>query len=85
MAQNQVKTMIKVPHSTVFDHDKVKLQLGQVSEAFGSFMEMAKFLQNQKLNQAQAKVFLTKLMTPQAKLLNEQYNIEKNKGYSKIL
>jgi phage/plasmid-like protein (TIGR03299 family) len=85
MAQNQVKTMIKVPHSTVFDHDKVKLQLGQVSEAFGSFMEMAKFLQNQKLNQAQAKVFLTKLMTPQAKLANEQYNIEKNKGYSKIL
>jgi phage/plasmid-like protein (TIGR03299 family) len=85
MAQNQVKTMISVPHSTVFDHDKVKLQLGQVSEAFGSFMEMAKFLQNQKLNQAQAKVFLTKLMTPQAKLLNEEYNIEKNKGYSKIL
>lgn len=85
MAQNDIRTMIKVPHSTVFDHDKVKLQLGQVSEAFGSFMEMAKFLQNQKLNQAQAKVFLTKLMTPQAKLANEQYNIEKNKGYSKIL
>jgi phage/plasmid-like protein (TIGR03299 family) len=85
MAQNDIRTMIKVPHSTVFDHDKVKLQLGQVSEAFGSFMEMAKFLQNQKLNQAQAKIFLTKLMTPQAKLANEQYNIEKNKGYSKIL
>jgi phage/plasmid-like protein (TIGR03299 family) len=85
MAQNDIRTMIKVPHSTVFDHDKVKLELGQVSEAFGSFMEMAKFLQNQKLNQAQAKVFLTKLMTPQAKLANEQYNIEKNKGYSKIL
>jgi len=85
MAQNDISTMIKVPHSTVFDHDKVKLELGQVSEAFGSFMEMAKFLQNQKLNQTQAKVFLTKLMTPQAKLLNEEYNIEKNKGYSKIL
>ena len=85
MAQNDIRTMIKVPHSTVFDHDKVKLELGQVSEAFGSFMEMAKFLQNQKLNQAQARVFLTKLMTPQAKLANEQYNIEKNKGYSKIL
>jgi phage/plasmid-like protein (TIGR03299 family) len=85
MAQNDIRTMIKVPHSTIFDHDKVKLELGQVSEAFGSFMEMAKFLQNQKLNQAQAKVFLTKLMTPQAKLANEQYNIEKNKGYTKIL
>jgi phage/plasmid-like protein (TIGR03299 family) len=48
MATNKTKSVVSVPHSTIFDHDKVTLELGKVTEAFGSFMEMAKFLQKQE-------------------------------------
>jgi phage/plasmid-like protein (TIGR03299 family) len=77
MAQNQVKTMVKVPHSTVFDHDKVKLQLGQVSDAFGSFMEMAKFLQSQEMNYAKADAFIKQLVSPD--YLIKEFEMDKNR------
>jgi coproporphyrinogen III oxidase-like Fe-S oxidoreductase len=77
MAQNQVKTMIKVPHSTVFDHEKVKNQLGQVSEAFGSFMEMAKFLQSQEMNYAKADAFIKQLVSPDYQI--KEFELDKNR------
>jgi phage/plasmid-like protein (TIGR03299 family) len=77
MAQNQVKTMVKVPHSTVFDHDKVKLQLGQVSDAFGSFMEMAKFLQSQEMNYAKADAFIKQLVSPDYQI--KEFDLDKNR------
>ena len=77
MAQNEVKTMIKVPHSTVFDHEKVKLQLGQVSEAFGSFMEMAKHLQAQEMNFAKADAFIKQLISPDYQI--KEFELDKNR------
>lgn len=77
MAQNEVKTMIKVPHSTVFDHEKVKNQLGQVSEAFGSFMEMAKFLQSQEMNHAKADAFIKQLVSPDYAI--KEFELDKNR------
>jgi phage/plasmid-like protein (TIGR03299 family) len=84
MAQNQVKTMVKVPHSTVFDHDKVKLQLGEVSEAFGSFMEMAKYLQKQEMLSLSADTFIRKLLEPISFNKPDDYELGTNKAYKAI-
>lgn len=85
MAQKDARTVVSVPHSTVFDHEKVKLELGAVSEAFGSFMEMAKFLQNQQLNVFQASEFVKKLITPVSQVKREEYDLTKNRAYQKIM
>ena len=75
---------VKVPHSTVFDHDKVKLQLGQVSEAFGSFMEMAKHLQKQEMLSLSADNFIRKLLEPVTFKKPEGYELGTSKAYQAI-
>ena len=81
MATNKTKSVVSVPHSTIFDHDKVKLELGKVTEAFGSFMEMAKFLQKQEMLSLAADNFIRKLVEPISQVKREDYELGKNKTY----
>jgi phage/plasmid-like protein (TIGR03299 family) len=84
MAHSHAKTLVSVPHSTVFDHDKVKNQLGMASEAFGSFMEMAKHLQKQQMLSLSADNFIKKLVEPLNQVKKEEYEIGKNRTYKAI-
>lgn len=84
MAHADAKTMVSVPHSTVFDHEKVKNQLGVASEAFGSFMEMAKYLQKQQMRSLEADMFIKKLVEPLNQVKKENYEIGKNRTYKAI-
>ena len=79
MATNNNKSVVSVPHSTVFDHEKVKLELGKVTEAFGSFMDMAKILQNQQLNAQKANEFIKALVAPISQVQREDYDLAKNR------
>jgi len=84
MAHADAKTMVSVPHSTVFDHTKVKDQLSIASEAFGSFMEMAKHLQKQKMLSLEADMFIRKLVEPLSQVKKDNYEITKNRTYQAI-
>jgi phage/plasmid-like protein (TIGR03299 family) len=79
MATNNNKSVVSVPHSTVFDHEKVKLELGKVTEAFGSFMDMAKVLQNQQLNAQKASEFIKALVAPISQVQREDYDLNHNR------
>lgn len=79
MATNSNKSVVSVPHSTVFDHEKVKLELGKVTEAFGSFMDMAKVLQQQQLNAQKANEFIKALVAPISQVQREEYDLNKNR------
>lgn len=79
MATNNNKSVVSVPHSTVFDHEKVKLELGKVTEAFGSFMDMAKVLQNQQLNAQKASEFIKALVAPISQVQREDYDLNRNR------
>lgn len=79
MATNTGRSVVSVPHSTVFDHEKVKLELGKVTEAFGSFMDMAKVLQQQQLNAQKANEFIKALVAPISQVQREEYDLNKNR------
>jgi len=76
---------VSLPHSTKFDHEKMKLKLGTAVESFGSFMEMAKLLQSKKMNVKQANAFITSLIAPISQVKHEESNIEDNRAYKRIL
>jgi phage/plasmid-like protein (TIGR03299 family) len=87
MATNDKSHCVSFTHATKFDHDLMRAKLGKAVENFGAFMEMAKFLRKQQMNIPRAKEFVTNLL-----LKTDQWddqlavaNIEKSKGYSKIL
>jgi phage/plasmid-like protein (TIGR03299 family) len=54
--------MVSFNHMQKFDHEAVKAKLASSVASFGSFMEMAKFLQKQQMNTAKAKTFLLELL-----------------------
>jgi phage/plasmid-like protein (TIGR03299 family) len=76
---------VSLPHSAKFDHDKMKLKLGTAVESFGSFMEMAKFMQKQKMSIPKAKEFLNALIAPMSQIKDDEYNIADNRAYKKII
>ncbi len=53
---------VSFTHATKFDADLMKAKLGAAVESFGAFMEMSKFLQRQRLQEAQAKTFLARIL-----------------------
>lgn len=53
---------VSFTHARHFDHELMKSKLGASVEAFGSFMEMAKYLQRQRVTQEQAKNFLQRIL-----------------------
>ena len=62
MAVGDNANTVSFSHIQKFDHEKVKAKLGNAVGAFGSFMEMAKFLQKQQISMAKANTFLLELL-----------------------
>ena len=83
MAVNDKSNCVSFSHIQQFDHEKVKEKLGTAVASFGSFMDMAKVLQKQKLRQAQAQQFVADLITPLNQVKDSP--IEENRAYKKIM
>ncbi|CAB4123281.1 LGT_TIGR03299, phage/plasmid-like protein TIGR03299 [uncultured Caudovirales phage] len=74
--------MVSFNHMQKFDHEAVKTKLASSVASFGSFMEMAKFLQKQQLDMGRAKTFLLELL----KEPEQDFQIvPDSKPYQKIL
>jgi hypothetical protein len=66
---------------TRFDHGRVKQQLGNAVESFGSFMQMARYLRERQMTSTKADVFLTKLLKP---VHVDEFDVTKNRAYQAI-
>lgn len=84
-AVNRDVSQVSFSHIQQFDHVAVKAQLGNAVESFGSFMEMAKHLQNAKLSAQEAKEFVGFLVSTSVQLADEEYDVTTNRAYKKIL
>ena len=84
-AVNRDVNQVSFSHIQQFDHVAVKAQLGNAVESFGSFMEMAKHLQNAKLSAQEAKDFVSFLVATSVQLADEEYDVTTNRAYKKIL
>lgn len=82
--QNNENT-VSFSHLTQFNHELVKAKLGNAVESFGSFMNMAKFLQQQQLTQIKAQDFVKRLMMNFTQINDPEYDISKNRSYKKIM
>jgi len=85
MAMNDNKHKVSFSHIQQFDHEAIKAKLGTAVGSFGSFMEMAKVLQKQKMNIPKAKEFLNALITPISQGNKEDKDIANNRAYKKII
>jgi phage/plasmid-like protein (TIGR03299 family) len=85
MATADKSDCVSFTHSRHFDHNLMKAKLGLAVESFGAFMEMGKYLQTQKLKQAQASQFVRQLILNPVQLHDDEYNFEKHRGYAKIM
>jgi phage/plasmid-like protein (TIGR03299 family) len=74
---------VSFSHIQKFNHEVVKEKLCSAVESFGSFMEMAKVLQKQKMNIPLAKQFVAKLVAPMSQV--KEGDIENNRAYKKIM
>ena len=85
LAHEQKQSVVKVPHSAVFDPEKVKIALGGVAESFGSFMEMARHLQRINMSATTASSFVQALVKPYAQMKDESVDLTKNRAYQSIM
>jgi phage/plasmid-like protein (TIGR03299 family) len=76
---------VSFSHIREFDHADVKMRLGGAVSTFGSFMEMAKLLQKQKMSIPAAKKFVEQLISPVAQFYKKDYSVDNNRAYKKIL
>lgn len=79
------KNTVSFSHLTQFDHEAVKAKLGNAVKSFGGFMDMAKFLQKQQLNQQKSQEFVAQLMSNFTQITDPDYDITKNRSYKKII
>ena len=77
--------MVSFNHMQKFDHDAVKAKLASSVASFGSFMEMAKVLQKQRIGGSNAVEFVRKLLLTDEQLLDNEYNYDNHKAYTKIM
>lgn len=85
MATANDSSMVSFTHARAFDHEAMKAKLGKAVESFGAFMDMAKFLRKQKLNQAQANKFVADLLVKPSKLDDPDYSVLETRGFEKIM
>ena len=85
LAHEDKRSVVKVPHSAVFDPEKVKVELGNVAESFGSFMAMARHLQEIKMNATTASSFVQALVKPYAQMKDDSVDLTKNRAYQSIM
>lgn len=64
LASAQTKGAIKIPHSATFDARGVKIDLGLLSGAFGTFEEQANALADRKLTNREAMELLARVLIP---------------------
>lgn len=84
-AKQNRQNCVSFSHIQHFDHEAVKQKLGNAVESFGSFMQMAKVLQQQQMNTAQAHLFIANLIAPMSQVKKEDAKVEDNRAYKKIL
>jgi phage/plasmid-like protein (TIGR03299 family) len=87
MATTDKSHCVSFTHARKFDHDLMRAKLGKAVENFGAFMEMSKILRKQSMNIPKAKQFVTNLLLDSEEWGNLESiaNLEKSKGYKKIL
>lgn len=73
IALNDGAAAVKVPHSTTFDPNSVKQQLGLSSASWSDFIYQMRKLSERKVKSNEAKAFVLSLLTdPAAKFTNER-------------
>ena len=85
VALRNKENMVSFSHLTKFDHEAVKARLGEAVDSFGSFMEMAQFLQSQKMGVVQAEDFVKKLVANRSQIKREDYDLSQNRAYQSIM
>lgn len=86
LAHEDKRSVVKVPHSAVFNPEAVKQQLGCVAETFGSFLEMSRALHAQKLNAKKASEFVQELIRPYAQIKKDkEVDLTQNRAYQSIM
>lgn len=85
VALKEKENMVSFSHLTAFDHELVKAKLGKAVDSFGSFMEMAKFLQNRKMGAKQAQDFVKELVSGRSQVKREDYDMANNRAYKSIM
>lgn len=84
-ALKEKENMVSFSHLKQFDHEAVKLQLRQAVQSFDSFMEMAKFLQKQRLSDSNAVEFVKKLVSVRSQVKRVDYDLSQNRAFKKIM
>jgi hypothetical protein len=85
MATANDSAMVSFTHAREFVHEAMKAKLGKAVESFGAFMDMAKFLRQQKLNVNQANKFVADLLSNPSKVNDPDYSVLETRGFHKIL
>jgi phage/plasmid-like protein (TIGR03299 family) len=75
---------VSVPHSTVFDAEKVQAQMGIQVAKFDGFVDQAKELSRKELTEGKFKIFLGDLIAKSFTIAEDQ-KVEDNRAYKKIL
>lgn len=77
---------VSFTHLTHWDSNRMQDKIAQQVESFGAFMDMAKFLKNQKCGAAAAQDFMKQILfTPKELQTMEPASIEKYRPYRKII
>lgn len=85
VALKEKENMVSFSHLSAFDHELVKAKLGKAVDSFGSFMEMAKFLQDRKMGVKQAEEFVKSLVAGRSQVKREDYDMANNRAYKAIM
>lgn len=85
MATDNNDHCVSFTHAREFDHNLMKAKLGKAVQSFEGFMMMAKFLQQQRVAESQAKQFVRKIVLSAEQFTNLDYNYEKNRQFAKIM
>lgn len=85
MATAKGNNCVSFSHIQKFNHEIVKAKLGESVQEFGAFMDMAKFLQKQRLGGSNAVEFVRKLILTNEQYSDEEYEYSKHRGFKKIM
>lgn len=85
VALKEQENMVSFSHLTQFDHEAVKMKLGKAVDSFGSFIDMAKYLQDRKLGVKQADAFVKALVSGKSQIKREDYDLANNRAYKSIM
>lgn len=85
VAINNSRGAVRVPHNTVFDPEIVKAKLGIAVAEFDLFMDRMRALSQRKVNNAEAEIFLRKLLHLPEMSVNANAQVSQGRSMKKIL